>query len=80
MTLSFNTARDHLPAAMEAARTEAVFLERCGGPAGINPEPSPEPSPAAAMTARPVGVPIRRPADCKDSVTRSRLLELSAQR
>lgn len=28
-------ARDHLPAAMQTARTEAVFVQRRGRPAGV---------------------------------------------
>lgn len=34
-TISISEARDHLPAVMETARTEAVIVERRGRPAGI---------------------------------------------
>jgi antitoxin Phd len=34
-TMNISDARDHLPAAMETARTEAVFLQRHGRPAGV---------------------------------------------
>lgn len=34
-TMNMSNARDHLPAAMETARTEAVFLERRGRLAGV---------------------------------------------
>lgn len=34
-TLNISTARDHLPDAVETARTEAVFLERYGRPTGV---------------------------------------------
>lgn len=34
-TISISDARDRLPAAMEIARTEAVFLQRRGRPAGV---------------------------------------------
>ena len=34
-TMNISAARDHLPAAVETARTEAVFLERYGRPAGV---------------------------------------------
>lgn len=34
-TMNISTARDHLPEAVETARTEAVFLERYGRPAGV---------------------------------------------
>lgn len=33
--MSISDARDHLPAAMETARTEAVFVQRRGRPAGV---------------------------------------------
>ncbi|HET7386943.1 MAG TPA: type II toxin-antitoxin system Phd/YefM family antitoxin [Nocardioidaceae bacterium] len=34
-TMRVSAAREHLPEAMEKARTEAVFLERYGKPAGV---------------------------------------------
>lgn len=34
-TMNMSDARDHLPAAMETARTEAVFLQRRGRLAGV---------------------------------------------
>jgi PHD/YefM family antitoxin component YafN of YafNO toxin-antitoxin module len=34
-TMNVSTAREHLPDAIETARTEAVFLERYGRPAGV---------------------------------------------
>ena len=34
-TMNISDARDHLPAAMETARTEAVFVQRHGRPAGV---------------------------------------------
>jgi len=34
-TMNISAARDHLPEAVEIARTEAVFLERYGRPAGV---------------------------------------------
>lgn len=34
-TLNISAARDNLPDAIEKARTEAVFLERYGHPAGV---------------------------------------------
>lgn len=34
-TMSISDARDHLPAAIETARTEAVFVERRGRLAGV---------------------------------------------
>lgn len=34
-TLNISAARDHLAEAVETARTEAVFLERYGRPAGV---------------------------------------------
>ncbi len=34
-TISISDARDHLPAAMETARREAVFVQRHGRPAGV---------------------------------------------
>lgn len=34
-TMNMSEARDHLPDAMETARTEAVFLQRRGQPAGV---------------------------------------------
>jgi antitoxin Phd len=34
-TMNMSEARDHLPDAMETARTEAVFLHRRGQPAGV---------------------------------------------
>lgn len=34
-TMNMSDARDHLPTAMETARTEAVFVERRGRPAGV---------------------------------------------
>lgn len=34
-TMNISDARDHLPAAMETARTEAVFVQRRGRPAGV---------------------------------------------
>ncbi len=34
-TMSISDARDHLPDAMETARTEAVFVERRGRLAGV---------------------------------------------
>jgi PHD/YefM family antitoxin component YafN of YafNO toxin-antitoxin module len=34
-TMNMSNARDHLPAAMETARTEAVFVERRGRLAGV---------------------------------------------
>lgn len=33
--MNISSARDHLPEAVETARTEAVFLERYGRPAGV---------------------------------------------
>jgi antitoxin Phd len=33
--MNLSDARDHLPDAMETARTEAVFLQRRGRPAGV---------------------------------------------
>lgn len=33
--MSISAARDHLPDVLETARTEAVFLERYGHPAGV---------------------------------------------
>ncbi len=33
--MSISDARDHLQAAMETARTEAVFVQRRGRPAGV---------------------------------------------
>lgn len=33
--MSISDAREHLPAAMETARTEAVFVQRRGRPAGV---------------------------------------------
>lgn len=33
--MNISDARDHLPAAMETARTEAVFVQRRGRPAGV---------------------------------------------
>lgn len=33
--MNMSNARDHLPAAMETARTEAVFVERRGRLAGV---------------------------------------------
>jgi len=35
VTMKISAARDHLPEAVETARTEAVFLERYGRPAGV---------------------------------------------
>ncbi len=34
-TMNMSEARDHLPDAMETARTEAVFVQRRGRPAGV---------------------------------------------
>lgn len=34
-TMNMSDARDNLPAAMETARTEAVFVQRRGRPAGV---------------------------------------------
>jgi PHD/YefM family antitoxin component YafN of YafNO toxin-antitoxin module len=34
-TMSISSARDHLPEAVNKARTEAVFLERYGRPAAV---------------------------------------------
>jgi antitoxin Phd len=34
-TMNISAARNHLPEAVETARTEAVFLERYGRPAGV---------------------------------------------
>jgi antitoxin Phd len=34
-TMNISDARDHLPDAMETARTEAVFVQRHGRPAGV---------------------------------------------
>jgi antitoxin Phd len=34
-TMSMSEAREHLPDAMEIARTEAVFVQRHGHPAGV---------------------------------------------
>ena len=34
-TMNMSEARDHLPDVMETARTEAVFLQRRGQPAGV---------------------------------------------
>ena len=34
-TMNVSAARDNLPEAVEAARTEAVFLQRYGRPAGV---------------------------------------------
>ncbi len=34
-TMNISDARDHLPAAMETARTEAVFVQRRGRMAGV---------------------------------------------
>ncbi len=34
-TLNISDARDHLPAAVATAQTEAVFLHRRGRPAGV---------------------------------------------
>lgn len=34
-TINVSTAREHLPEAIDTARTEAVFLERYGHPAGV---------------------------------------------
>ena len=34
-TIKISAARDNLPAAVELARTEAVFLERYGRPAAV---------------------------------------------
>lgn len=34
-TMNISDARDHLPAAMETARTEAVFVQRRGRLAGV---------------------------------------------
>lgn len=34
-TMNVSSAREHLPEAVETARTEAVFLERYGRPAGV---------------------------------------------
>ena len=35
VTMNVSAARDNLPGAVEAARTEAVFLQRYGRPAGV---------------------------------------------
>ena len=35
VTMNVSAARDNLPEAVEAARTEAVFLQRYGRPAGV---------------------------------------------
>jgi antitoxin Phd len=34
-TMSISSARDHLPEAVDKARTETVFLERYGRPAAV---------------------------------------------
>lgn len=34
-TMSISAAREHLPEVVETARTEAVFVERYGRPAGV---------------------------------------------
>lgn len=34
-TMNISAAREHLPEAVETARTEVVFLERYGRPAGV---------------------------------------------
>lgn len=34
-TMNISDVRDHLPDAMETARTEAVFVQRRGRPAGV---------------------------------------------
>lgn len=34
-TMNISDARDHLPDVLETARTEAVFLQRRGRPAGV---------------------------------------------
>ena len=39
-TMNISDARDHLPAAMETARTEAVFVQRHGRPAGVLVSPA----------------------------------------
>lgn len=39
-TMNISAAREHLPEAVETARTEAVFLERYGSPAGVLVSPA----------------------------------------